>query len=246
MSQNTKKKRGRKHEVVFDPDARKAHLRGFSERKRQRRAFGLAMQKVKDRKAKIEQRKQERKDELERVQEAERQKGVLLEEHLLNAGVLKDTPESDDDSEDDDAKGGKNNEKVAKEAVIAEKNYDNKEVESKWGGKVTVTTSFVSLEDLSDEEELAESSRSKKSVDKEQRNAGDVAKYLNELKGNMPGKKKQGRQAMKKGKNGASEMRGMGGSANLRLAQKVLGKAKAKNRSGATPFNKGRGKKSRK
>lgn len=247
MSQLAKKKRARKHEVVFDPDARKDHLRGFSERKRERRAFGLAMQKVKDRKAKIQQRKQDKKDEMERVEEAERQKEVSLEEQLLNSGVLKDDADSDNEGDVDDSKGDKNNEKDKKIAVISEKKYDNTQAESKWGGSVTVTTSFVSFEDLSDDDDddVRESARSKKPVDKQQMKAGDVKKYLNEFKGKMPGKKKQGRQVMKKGKNGASEMRGMGGSSNLKAAQKVLGKAKAMNKSADAPHKKGRGKKSR-
>ena len=101
MSQAQKRKRGKK-EIVFDPEARKAYLRGFSDRKRQRRAFGLAMQKVKDRKAKIDQRKQDKKDELERVEEAERQKEELMEGEILNLGTLKNYGESDVDSNSDD------------------------------------------------------------------------------------------------------------------------------------------------
>eukprot|EP00536_Pseudo-nitzschia_multiseries_P002013 jgi/Psemu1/283424/fgenesh1_pg.27_\ len=82
-------KRGNKRELVFDPEARKAHLRGFSERKRQRRAFGLAMQKVKDRQAKIDERASTKKSELERLLEAERQKTNLLEEAIqMNNATL--------------------------------------------------------------------------------------------------------------------------------------------------------------
>ena len=101
MSQAQKRKRGKK-EIVFDPEARKAYLRGFSDRKRQRRAFGLAMQKVKDRKAKIDQRKQDKKDELERVEEAERQKEELMEGEVLNLGIFKNYGESHVDSNSDD------------------------------------------------------------------------------------------------------------------------------------------------
>eukprot|EP00980_Cylindrotheca_fusiformis_P012588 scaffold3084_cov144-Cylindrotheca_fusiformis.AAC.36 len=239
MSQPAKKRKGRKLEVVFDPEARKAHLRGFAERKRQRRAYGLAMQKVKDRKAKIEQRKQERKNELERVEEAEKQKEVLLEEHLNNAGVLKDDPQRDNDTDVNKRETKKDSEDENKAAAISEKQYGDEQIELKWGGRVTVTTSFVSLDELTDEEDLRDIGRSMKSVDKEQKSAGDVSKYLDELKGNMPSRKKQGRHTMKKGKNGASDMRGMGGSSNLKVAQKVLGKAKAKSRSGTASCRKG-------
>ena len=152
MSKPLKRKRG-KQEIVFDPEARKAYLRGFSERKRQRRAFGLAMQKVKDRKAKIEQRKQEKKDELERVEEAERQKDELLEGELLNSGILKnDDEDSDVDSmSDEDTNEEKDDQKVSKH-LISEKKYDNKDAEKQWGGRVTVTTSFVALDDDSDDD----------------------------------------------------------------------------------------------
>lgn len=194
--------------------------------KRQRRAYGLAMQKVKDRKAKIEQRKQEKKDELERVQEAEKQKEILLEEELLNQGILKDG----DDDDKSHASVDKKSEKEAEsnhESIVKEKKYEDKQAEKKWGGRVTVTTSVLSLDDFSDDDDL-DTRGKKKAVDHEQRKAGDVQKYLDELKGNMPGKRKQTKRVMTKGKNGAAEMRGMGGSSNLRMAQKVLGKAKAK------------------
>lgn len=237
MSSN--KKRGRKLEIVFDPDARRAHLRGFSERKRQRRAYGLAMQKVKDRKAKIDQRKQEKKDDLERVQEAEKQKEILLEEELLNQGVLKD-------GDDDDKSQASVNNKTEQEheskndAIVKQKIYEDKQAEKKWGGSVKVTTSFLSLDDdLSDDDNM---DGKKKAVDHEQKKAGDVQKYLDELKGNMPGKRKQTKRLMTKGKNGAAEMRGMGGSSNLRMAQKVLGKAKAKADVGGKKGKKRRGK----
>lgn len=224
---SSKKKRGRKLEIVFDPDARRAHLQGFSERKKERRAFGLAMQKVKDRNSKIEQRKLEKKDELERVQEAERQKAILLEEELLNAGVLKD---GDDDDNSQTSVDNTEKEPDGKfESRVKQKQYDDKQAEKKWGGRVTVTTTVLSLDDISDDDDDdADTHGKKKAVDHEQKKAGDVQKYLNEFKGNMPGKRKQTRRLMTKGKNGAADMKGMGGSANLRMAQKVLGKAKAR------------------
>ncbi|KAL3943521.1 MAG: hypothetical protein SGBAC_002416 [Bacillariaceae sp.] len=239
---SSKKKRGRKLEIVFDPDARRAHLQGFSERKKERRAFGLAMQKVKDRNSKIEQRKLEKKDELERVQEAERQKAILLEEELLNAGVLKDGDDDDNVDITEKEPDGK------VESRVKQKQYDDKQVEKKWGGRVTVTTTLLSLDDISDDDDDDDDAYThckKKAVDHEQKKAGDVQKYLNEFKGNMPGKRKQTRRLMTKGKNGAADMKGMGGSANLRMAQKVLGKAKARAGVGGNfskKVKKGRGK----
>lgn len=223
---------------MFDPDARKAHLRGFSERKRQRRAYGLAMQKVKDRKAKLEQRKKEKKDELERVQEAEKQKEVLLEEELLNQGILKD----DDEDEKSHASVDKKEQTESQnESTTKKTKYEDKQAEKKWGGSVTVTTTVLSLDDLSDDDDDMDTHGKKKAVDHEQKKAGDVQKYLDELKGNMPGKRKQtNKRVMTKGKNGAAEMRGMGGSSNLRMAQKVLGKAKAKAGPGGKFANKGK------
>ena len=94
-------KRGNKREVVFDPEARKAHLRGFSERKRERRAFGLAMQKVKDRKAKIEQRASEKKDELQRVEEAEHQKEQWMDEMVRLSNHASNSFDSDENIDTD-------------------------------------------------------------------------------------------------------------------------------------------------
>lgn len=47
--------------LVFDPEARREYLTGFSKRKTERRKFGLAMQKVKDRKARLLEREEIRK-----------------------------------------------------------------------------------------------------------------------------------------------------------------------------------------
>ena len=43
--------------ITFDSDKRHDYLTGFSSRKKERRAFGLAMQKVKDGQSKLEERK---------------------------------------------------------------------------------------------------------------------------------------------------------------------------------------------
>ena len=66
----------------------------------------------------------------------------------------------------------------------------------------------------------------KVSVDAQQRYCGNVKKYLQKFKGNMPSKKKH--VTKHKGRHGAASMQGMGGSADLKLAQKALSKGKAK------------------
>lgn len=262
----------RKREIVFDPEARRNFLRGFSERKRQRRAFGLAMQRVKDRNAKIEQRAIEKKDELERVEQAEHQKELLLEEALrermrqsassksaIGANKSNDDDDSDnnednfdnidEESDDDDDDGdhtenntkkkAKKNNDVACDTIV----YNDTTTASMWGGQVTVTTSFVDLDGDDDEDDdgdargsdSRQSKKKKPSVDVEQKYAGKVEKYLNKLKGNMPGKSKNGGSGIKakrKGKDGRADMQGMGGSGNLKIAQKLLSKSKEKMPSG--------------
>jgi hypothetical protein len=250
------RRRGKKREVIFDPEARKEHLRGFSERKRQRRAYGLAMQRVKDRTAKIDQRAEEKKDQLERVVQAEEQKALLLEEAMLSAGTIKES-KNDEESDEEENKNNEDdlvvdaaNEKDTKKTdsskkVIQTKTYDDEKTESHWGGQVTVTTSVVHMgDDGSSDDEV--DIKSKKSVDAAQRYAGDVQKYMNAMKGSMPGKKKKEHQpAKRKGKNGAADMKGMGGSATLKLAQKVLAKSKAINPKHQTPQKKGKKTKTR-
>ncbi|VEU39724.1 unnamed protein product [Pseudo-nitzschia multistriata] len=227
-------RKGNKREVVFDPEARRSHLRGFSERKRQRRAYGLAMQKVKDRKSKIEQRASEKKDVLERVEEAEKQKELWMEDVArMNRNVLdsfrvdgKDLSDEDDDSVSNDKDDDE------KEDVIDTKIYDDQKTETTWGGQVTVTTSVVELGDDSSDDDFDGSddrgNRKAKSVDTAQKYAGDVNKFMDELKGNMPGKKNRDNRgnAKRKGKDGASEMKGVGGSGNLKIASKLLNKSK--------------------
>mmetsp|Transcript_2727 Transcript_2727/g.6518 ORF Transcript_2727/g.6518 Transcript_2727/m.6518 type:complete len:157 (+) Transcript_2727:182-652(+) len=118
-------KRGNKRELVFDPEARKAHLRGFSERKRQRRAFGLAMQKVKDRQAKIDQRASQKKGEQQRLLEAERQKANLMEDAIQanNSTLGKfyggDKREFSDDGSDSDSDSDSNGIDVAQQEDLA-------------------------------------------------------------------------------------------------------------------------------
>ena len=260
-----------KREVIFDPEARREHLRGFSERKRQRRAFGLAMQKVKDRKLKIEQRASMKKSELERVEEAERQKEELMESvfrinhHHTGAdtNILENNQNNDSATDDDCVQGIENKEEID----IDTKVYDDRKTENHWGGQVTVTTSAFELGDfinddddddddddnfndeinnihndeecnsVSDKRRNNNNNRTKnknKSVDTAQQYAGNVQKYLNELKGNMPSKKSDNittNNTKRKGRDGASDMKGVGGSGNFKIASKLLSKSKTKDSS---------------
>ena len=224
------RKRGQKREIVFDPEARKAYLRGFSERKRQRRAFGLAMQKVKDRKAKLEQRKQEKEDMLQQIEQAEKQKEELLEEIILSrdpSNVNKEDEGDDEvsESEHDSEHGGS---KEKKSADVTQKTYDDQQTEAQWGGQVTVITAVIPLRDpTQNDDDLGEGGK-KKSVDDEQKYAGNVQRFMKELKGKLPSKKKDHQHQKRKGKNGAADMKGMGGAANLKIAQKVLAKTQTK------------------
>jgi ribosomal RNA-processing protein 17 len=290
-------KRGNKKEVVFDPEARRDHLRGFSDRKRQRRAFGLAMQKVKDRKSKIEQRAAEKKDEIQKIEVLERQKDELLEEvfRMNNATVASfggsgiDSDEDSDneksgknmikiksssmtkyssdtvDDDDDSRSENKNKKQPAKKQkqpsekdAIDTKVYDDKKTEKHWGGQVTVTTSVVELDDLggsdSDDGEedddvidnsIHRNNSKPKGVDQSQKYAGNVKRYMNELKGNMPGKKnKDGSKTLKrKGRDGADGMKGVGGSGSLKIASKLLSKSKERRPQGS---DKQKGKKGKK
>lgn len=220
---NTTKWKSRGKEIVFDAEERRNYLRGFSERKQQRRAFGLAMQKVKDRQARLDDRREHKKSELERIEEAERQKRTMLEDVLQEGAV-----------EADDA------------VVVIEKAktaaYQDEASTEKWGGHVIVTTTLASMSDASDEE--SQTANAKQSVDKRQRYAGDVSKFINRMKGSLPAKKKTTRSQPRKGNHGAANMSGIGGAANLKLAKKALSKVQAK--SGVPEGSKGRGKKRKK
>ena len=246
----------RRKEIVFDPEARKDYLRGFSERKRQRRAYGLAMQKVKDRKAKLEERKEVREAEMERVEEAERQKekmiverfgGTVSDENDVGGGGHNDGDDGNQDQvmEDGDMNDGDEGygviEKLQQQAETT-RMYKDATTQSKWGGQVIVTTSCASIlsdddgsggddsdddDDDDDDDQVKPSrKRAKYSVDEAQVHAGHVNKYLDQLKGNMPGRKNRDNgYRPKKGRHGAENMKGIGGATNLKMAQKMLSKA---------------------
>merc|ERR1711862_1086505 len=86
----------RKLEVTFDKEKRKEYLANFSKRKRERRCFGLAIQKVKDRKVKLQERKNRRKDALE----------------IENGFVSEEDEEDAESRAEDDVNNNENNQNV--------------------------------------------------------------------------------------------------------------------------------------
>lgn len=213
---STMSKKRNRTEIVFDPDARKQYLQGFSERKRQRRAFGLAMQKVKDRKARLDQRAERKKAVKEQIEQAEQQKEQILESVL--AETLESSPSRSTLQPSDPDKGENEEEKKVE-------TYHDEKTKMHWGGEVIVTTSTRIPDESSDDDDEIKPKKVKKlkKHDEEQEFAGNVEKYLSRLKGNMPGKsKKDGGKHKHKGKHGASNMKGMAKSSDLRIAQKAL------------------------
>lgn len=195
--------------ITFDPQARSAFLTGFSARKQQRRMFGLAMQKVKDRKARLEQRAARKSAEKEQVEQSEKQREQILEaivaEHKhQKVKALKQTEEEIDQVQ----------------------TYQDTETTQHWGGKVIVTTS-THIPDEDEDEELehnAQQRTKKQNNDEEQAYAGNVEKFLNQLKGNMPAKKRKNSSLKRKGTHGAAKS--IGG--NTKTAQSILHRTEAK------------------
>ena len=222
----------------------------------------------------MEERKEARKEDLKRVEEAEKQKAAYQNEILqMNQSTVdgkrskkiqsnKDGSDNERVEDDDDnSSQGDNN------ALLDTKTYEDKATASQWGGRVIVTTSAVHLDedddgdgnyrtgDDHDEDEVNTTNQKAavatmtKSLDKRQQYAGKVEKFMSKLKGNLPGKKKSkdltGHHAKRKGRNGAAEMKGIGGAANLKLAQKVLSKVQTKHGGPCKGKGKSGGKKSR-
>jgi hypothetical protein len=255
---NDKQKRRIKFEIKFDTKARLDYLTGFSNRKKKRRTFGLAMQKVKDRKLKLEHRKEIRHAQLEKLEELEEQREIELDHLLMN-------PVEEEDQVSPSGKTGFGNPKNEVEQQLSEdvnvlrplssnSAQQSKEVtttavdSSIFGGqKVIVRTSYGLPEDSDEEADknaLASRGKKSKGVDVEQRHAGSVKRYIAALKG-KPAKnlKKVGKKNVaRKGKHGASNMVGIGGAANLKLARKTLARAETqlKNK-GRTPLTKRKG-----
>ena len=217
--------RHKKVEVSFNASDRLDYLTGFSKRKKERRAFGLAMQKVKDREAKVEERKERREAQIEKIEDIERSKKALRK------GLLEG---DDDDNDDDDNDGTVNNDdqdEGGQEHPEKElSTFQDEHTTTQFGGLVSVTTTFGIPSDDEDDDSIDYYKRvkhGKDHVDTEQKRAADVNTFIAQVKSNMP-KKNSGKRGGKKGQHGASTMNGMGNAATLKMAQKTLKKFNAK------------------
>lgn len=242
--------RKRKLELTFDPESRRQYLTGFSTRKKERRAFGLAMQKVKDRQSKLEERKDARKARMEQVREMERQKRIRrgedvdeTEDHLdgrVSSAADDAEEEAKEHQNEIDPEDTMETAKAASSegatASTTTTTFEDTATQSTFGGTVVVTTTYGQIPDSDDEAEEAALLRRKQSGagrDEEQRYAGNVQKYVSQIRGSLPGKKHKKQQrgggggGGRGGKHGAADMKGMGGAANLKAAQKTLARYRA-------------------
>jgi ribosomal RNA-processing protein 17 len=138
-------------EVVFDEGARKEHLLGMRKRKAERRKFGLDMQKFKDRKVILQERKERRELVREKYDEALALKNRRMQGHAF-----------EEDETEDIMRGGLVR-VLAGEAAVEEMElpasgtsetvFDDEHTSARFGDGVTVMTSF-GLPD-SDEEDGA-------------------------------------------------------------------------------------------
>jgi len=210
--------RPRKLEIKFDPEARKEYLTGFRKRKTERRTFGLAMQRLKDRKNKLDERKDRREAEREKVEEME-----------MHRNIQRGKDDEEEESNVVDEVEDQEKEAEIKNGVIVYNRENPSNADSQFfGGGVSDVVVHVQYgipsHEESDEDELFLKKRNEsKSVDKQQRWAGNVKHFMDEMKGKLPAKKSSAQKgAKRKGKHGAGEMKGMGGSSNLKAAKKML------------------------
>ena len=251
----SKRPKHQKLEIKFDPEARRSYLTGLSSRKQDRRAFGLAMQKVKDRKAKLEMKREEKKAEMEQIEEAER---IKLHDMFGDYDSGSDSGGEDSDCEMEEGKKNENDKTAAAgdgdNNKLNVQTYKGDQIQNQFGGQVIVTTSYgIPSDDESLSEINHEISKSKKlsnapgeknksnsNVDQEQKFAGSVQKYMQQLRKNLPSKKQkfqnQTGRAGKKGQHGAEKMIG-GNAKDLKMAQRTLNRAQGNAKDG-----KGRGK----
>jgi ribosomal RNA-processing protein 17 len=209
----------KKVEITFDPTGRREYLTGFSARKKERRAFGLAMQKVKDREAKLVERKEQREAQLEKIEDIERNKKAL------QAGLLSSR---DDDHDGDDNDYPENN----RARLSADGNGGETRTfqDERFGASVSVTTTFgIPIDDDDDELDkrkfYARKEHGPGHIDEAQKKAGNVENYISSVKGIMGSNKKKTKTGGgKKGQHGASTMKGMGNASTLKMAQKTLAK----------------------
>jgi ribosomal RNA-processing protein 17 len=238
--------------IVFDPEARRQYLTGFSQRKQERRAFGLAMQKVKDRTARLANRAELRSVTREQIAEAEERRRQRMEDDAKNKAVpptrteekqqqkrARDNLSSNKETKIDPLQTTDQINEEKADTVV--QTYEGEETQQQWGGLVVVTTS-TNVPDSDDdngtdhgdgegeEQNDCRKQQPKKQLDAQQEYAGNVEKYLKDLKGHLPSKKNKAGNNNKRhrgGQHGAANMKGVGSAAHLKVAQKVLARSTA-------------------
>ena len=235
-SQHHPPQRHKKVVVTFNSTDRHDYLTGFSSRKKERRAFGLAMQKVKDRQSKLEERKESREAQLEKIKDIERNKAALRK-GLAGKNNADDDGDGDNSASDNDDNDTHNNKNEAQHNEQEMKTFQDEQTTHQFGGLVSVTTTFGIPSDDDDDDDnnlksefYARKEHGSNHIDEAQKSAGDVNNYMKEVKGTMGSKKKAGSggNKHKKGMHGASSMKGMGNGTTLKAAKKTLAKFKGK------------------
>lgn len=237
ISASFKRPRHEKLEIKFDPEARRKYITGLSARKKEKRAFGLAMQKVKDRKAKLEEKRENRKALLEQIEEAERFKEQTQKFNAATSNAIDNFHNGIDFASSTSSHTDRIhlehkplNQEIKEDKVTT---YQDQTTQSQFGGQVIVTTTynFSSDDESDDDNDVVDEAQKKitKHVDTEQRYAGSVQKYIAQIKGHLPNKKNKTQDAggslCKRGKHGAQSMKGMGNSKDFKMAKKTLDRA---------------------
>ena len=175
------------------------------------------MQKVKDRQAKIEERKEQRQAQLEKIEDIERNKKALRNGQ---DGAADFEAESDAETSGPD---------IERESHT----FKDDKTRSQFGGLVSVTTTYGMPEDddsVTDDRHdfYSRETHDSSHVDEAQKQAGNVNSYISKVKGTMGSKKKHQKSGGRKGTHGASTMKGMGNANEMKMAKKTLAKYKAK------------------
>ncbi len=202
------------------------------------------MQKVKDRKAKLEEKRENRKALLEQIEEAERFKEQTQK---FNAANTIDNIHNGIDITSSSRVHINSIHQPLNQELKEDKitTYQDQMTQSQFGGQVIVTTTynFSSDDESDDDNDILDEGQKEitKHVDTEQRYAGSVQKYIAQIKGHLPNNKKTktqdaGRSLSKRGKHGAQSMKGMGNSKDFKMAKKTLDRATDRKAQG--PLNK--------
>ena len=210
----------RKLNITFDVQKRKEYLSTFSKRKAERRCYGLAIQKVKDRKLKLQARKIRRNDAKEKEKEYidtykslgvgsdndddddddgdnndEEEEVEDVEEEMAIGGNTTNKKQkinkSTEDDDDEEMKEKKDN-KTSKKRNTSTTSFQDEITKNQFGGAVCVTTTMGFPEDSDDEElrDYENEMSKKKNIDREQRSYNSVDYYLKGVKETCNSKKK--------------------------------------------------------